>query len=309
MTATINASTSAGVVVTSDTSGSLALQTANTTAITIDTSQNVGLGVTPSAWGTSKNFELPTLVFDGLDYSFGNNYYQNSGYRYTSSNPATKISLYNGQFQFFTAPTGTTGNTISFTPVMTLDNSGNLLVGVTSGSTNTYSKASGGTYVLSVKNTSASASDSGLQVVAGNGTSGVYIVSCESNSASVFRIYGNGTYGTISDINLKKNIETSRGYLDDLLKLRVVKYNWKTQEDTEAKELGFIAQEVEQVFPSLVESSSKENEETNKLIKQPVLIPMLVKAIQELNTLVTTQAQTITAMQSTITALQAKLGA
>ena len=40
MTATINASTSSGVVVTSDTSGALALQTANTTAMTIDSSQN-----------------------------------------------------------------------------------------------------------------------------------------------------------------------------------------------------------------------------------------------------------------------------
>ena len=46
MTATINASTSAGVVVTSDTSGSLALQTANTTAITLDTNQNLLVGTT-----------------------------------------------------------------------------------------------------------------------------------------------------------------------------------------------------------------------------------------------------------------------
>jgi hypothetical protein len=46
MTATINASTSSGVVVTSDTSGSLALQTASTTALTIDSSQNVGIGTT-----------------------------------------------------------------------------------------------------------------------------------------------------------------------------------------------------------------------------------------------------------------------
>jgi hypothetical protein len=40
MTTTINASTSAGLVQTADTSGSLALQTASTTALTLDTSQN-----------------------------------------------------------------------------------------------------------------------------------------------------------------------------------------------------------------------------------------------------------------------------
>ena len=44
MAVTINASTTAGLVQTADTSGVLALQTAGTTAITVDASQNVGIG-------------------------------------------------------------------------------------------------------------------------------------------------------------------------------------------------------------------------------------------------------------------------
>jgi hypothetical protein len=44
MTATINASTSAGVVTTADTSGILQLQTNGTAALTVDASQNVGIG-------------------------------------------------------------------------------------------------------------------------------------------------------------------------------------------------------------------------------------------------------------------------
>ena len=44
MAVTINASTTAGLVQTADTSGVLALQTAGTTAVTIDASQNVGIG-------------------------------------------------------------------------------------------------------------------------------------------------------------------------------------------------------------------------------------------------------------------------
>jgi hypothetical protein len=44
MTTTINASTTAGLVQTADTSGVLALQTAGTTAVTVDASQNVGIG-------------------------------------------------------------------------------------------------------------------------------------------------------------------------------------------------------------------------------------------------------------------------
>ena len=43
MTSTINASTSAGIVQTADTSGTLALQTGGTTAVTIDASQNITL--------------------------------------------------------------------------------------------------------------------------------------------------------------------------------------------------------------------------------------------------------------------------
>jgi len=46
MTTTINASTSSGLVNTADTSGVLQLQTANTAAVTIDASQNVGIGTT-----------------------------------------------------------------------------------------------------------------------------------------------------------------------------------------------------------------------------------------------------------------------
>ena len=46
MTATVNASTSAGVIVTSDTSGALALQTAGTTALTVTSGQLVGIGTT-----------------------------------------------------------------------------------------------------------------------------------------------------------------------------------------------------------------------------------------------------------------------
>jgi hypothetical protein len=49
MTSLINASTSAGVVITPDTSGVLALQTAGTTAVTVDASQNVGIGTNSPA--------------------------------------------------------------------------------------------------------------------------------------------------------------------------------------------------------------------------------------------------------------------
>ena len=94
-----------------------------------------------------------------------------------------------------------------------------------------------------------------------------------------------GSYGTISDIRLKKNIETTRnGYLDDICKLRVVKYNWQNHKEGQPKELGLIAQEVEQVFPNLVmdQLSPSADGVNYKMIKGSVIPTMLLKAIQEL---------------------------
>ena len=62
MTATINASTSAGVIVTSDTSGALALQTANTTAMTINSSQVVNFANSPTVAGSALPSGAMTLI-------------------------------------------------------------------------------------------------------------------------------------------------------------------------------------------------------------------------------------------------------
>ena len=58
---------------------------------------------------------------------------------------------------------------------------------------------------------------------------------------------------------------------------------------TSKKQIGFIAQEIEQVFPGLVQETPDRNVETGedlgtttKTVKTTILIPMLVKAIQEL---------------------------
>jgi hypothetical protein len=91
----------------------------------------------------------------------------------------------------------------------------------------------------------------------------------------------NGTYGTISDVRLKENVIDARNYTEDLMKLRVVKYSFKKDEETKPTHLGFIAQEVEQVFPNLVETRKTKELEDMKAIKMSVLIPMLVKTIQE----------------------------
>lgn len=93
---------------------------------------NLGLGVTPSAWSTSGNMQLPTLTLAGRDFSIGANYYQSGDYRYVTTAPSSRLSFFNGTFQFIQAPSGTAGTVMSSTQAMTLDASGNLGIGTSS---------------------------------------------------------------------------------------------------------------------------------------------------------------------------------
>ena len=100
-------------------------------------------------------------------------------------------------------------------------------------------------------------------------------------SGSAYNI--TGTWGTISDIKIKENIADATPKLDDLLKVRVVNYN---RIGSTSKEIGVVAQELEQVFPALVSElqdfvNGKPTGTTTKAVKYSVFIPMLIKAIQE----------------------------
>lgn len=108
---------------------------------TWDTSGNLGLGVTPSAWySTRKALQFGVggvLEGSNNNYSFANfgaNYYTNTSGNttYIGNNYATLYAQTTGQHQWYTAPSGTAGNAISFTQAMTLDASGNLGIGTSS---------------------------------------------------------------------------------------------------------------------------------------------------------------------------------
>ena len=106
-----------------------------------DTSGNLGLGVTPSAWLTSSSysaFQMRGVSLFGNSSSaggilMGNSYIDSGGTaRYTATAAATWYNFQGGAHAWYTAPSGTAGNAISFTQAMTLDASGNLGVGATS---------------------------------------------------------------------------------------------------------------------------------------------------------------------------------
>lgn len=86
---------------------------------------------------------------------------------------------------------------------------------------------------------------------------------------------------TPSDIRLKENIESLQSGLSLIKQLRPVQYNLK--QNNERLNIGFIAQEVETVIPSLALERSKTSEDGSPLkgIKYQELIPVLIKAVQE----------------------------
>jgi hypothetical protein len=107
----------------------------------LDSNGNLGLGVTPSAWGDDKAIQLPQgAVSSGSEFGIavaaGAYRGASNVWRYFNTS-APAVSLYNqlnGRHEWFTAPSGTAGNAISFTQAMTLDASGNL--GINSPATN-----------------------------------------------------------------------------------------------------------------------------------------------------------------------------
>lgn len=107
-----------------------------TEVMRIDASGNLGLGIIPSAWdSTYKVLQIARSAYGG-DNSVTNvshNAYYSSGWKYIASSvPTSQYDQYQGNHRWFSAPSGTAGNAISFTQAMTLDASGNLLLGGTS---------------------------------------------------------------------------------------------------------------------------------------------------------------------------------
>jgi hypothetical protein len=103
----------------------------------LNSSGNLGLGVTPSAWGSPVvAMQVGTAsinsITSGANAGFSvNRFFNGSANAYITDGFATNFTQTNGAFAWFTAPSGTAGNAITFTQAMTLDASGNLGVGAT----------------------------------------------------------------------------------------------------------------------------------------------------------------------------------
>ena len=317
MTTTLNASTAGagGFIATSDNSGVLALQTAGTTAITVDASQNVGIGTTSPdssnklqvtgdiglTWATDK--------FIGMKFGAGTSYKMGLVLKDStreckvwsqSSDSDDKITFY-------------TGSTPS--ERMRIDSSGSLLVGTTNSNSNTFKfKVQAATNVC-------------VGLASATDISGALTFNCinDANSANVpvdFRCNGfyisNGlatgagtnavkfntstkqlTYDT-SSARYKNNIRDSIYGLDHVMQMRSAQFEYK---DTGNSDVGLIAEEMQPIIPELV---GLNEEGLADSVSYDRMVSVLVKAIQEQQTLITAQAETINALTARIVAIESR---
>jgi hypothetical protein len=96
-------------------------------------------------------------------------------------------------------------------------------------------------------------------------------------------IAGTSAYQNISDARFKKNVTQLSGSLSKVLKIRGVIYDWRKDEFPDIKfddkkQMGFIAQELEQIVPEAVEKNKSTGYYT---VSYSTLIPVLVEAIKE----------------------------
>jgi len=106
-----------------------------------DSSGNLGLGVTPSAWSVVKAFQIQRTALssysDGspnASTQFTTNGYYDGSWRYIANIGVAQyeqITAGGGAHRWFVAPSGIAGNAVTLTQAMTLDASGQLLVGDT----------------------------------------------------------------------------------------------------------------------------------------------------------------------------------
>jgi hypothetical protein len=288
MASTINGTSTGngGLISTGDDSGILNIQTNETTAITVDASQQVGIGATPN----SKLYIRAAT---------------NANLRVTDSSGTLNLSAENdaGSAQVAMKFNGSQ---------MMLTSGGNLLVGTT----NETPAGSGDTKGISLNS---SGSSSQIYSTGNNDTCAVFNRAGSDGATVRLRRQGSDVgsisttasataYNTSSDYRLKDNVQPMSGALAKVALLKPVTFKWKIDGSNSE---GFIAHELQAIKPDCVSGDKDAVDADGKPVYQGIdtsfLVATLTAALQETKALIDTQAETLTQQTEAINALTARI--
>jgi hypothetical protein len=231
----------------------------------LDSSGNLGLGVTPSAWnsyfkamqfGSSGGFVTAPSGTQSQLFLGANGYSDSGGtWRYINSAAATRYWHDAGAHKWDIAPSGTAGDAISFTQAMTLTAAGDLLIGQTSANYNVN-----GTFITATGGVNSVATSATAALFNRKSTDGAIIdfYRDTSNPGSISVTTSATSYNTSSDYRLKNitgPITTSGAYIDSL---NPVEGTWKADGSTF---VGLIAHEVQESSRTPVATGEKDGEQ------------------------------------------------
>ena len=286
-----------GLVSTGDDSGILNIQTNETTAITVDTSQNVGIG---TASPTNRLDIQATTAKVGVTSTTGTN---TTFYSANNTGGSFYFGLDNSAgTEFGTAYAGAIyrsgANPINFytnaAERMRIDSSGNVLIN----STSTLNAVFNVTGKSGLSACSLRVNTDGDYGYTFKNASNTFVGAIGVNSSST-------SYVTSSDYRLKENIAPMTGALAKVALLKPVTYTWKVDgSDGE----GFIAHELAEVKPDCVSGEKDAVDAEGNPVYQGIdtsfLVATLTAALQETKALIDTQAETINALTARIVALE-----
>jgi len=292
--------------------GNMIFQIGSTERMRITSGGSVGIGVTPSVWDTLTPLQIKNVAFAG--YTSGtthvlyaaSNFYYGGGDKYITNGAASLNSQAGGEHVWYNAPVNSSGAgaAITFVERMRITSGGNVGIGKTpsykldvNGDINI---PGGNKLVFNSEDTAWYIHARTTGSTANLGSQLKNIIWCGGSSVEGFAITGTGTGaaslevrndgrvwvkenlnvgGTItesSSVRYKTNIETIKYGLDKVLQLRGVTYDKK---DTGIKELGLIAEEVNEILPDVV---IKNEEGEPDSVSYGRLTAVLIEAVKDL---------------------------
>ena len=288
------------------TNDKVVIKTANTTAWTVDASQNVGIGTsspTSSSGGKLLAIETTADVHTNLVFNTANT--DKNGIieaRRTGRSGAERFAQLNlqnnsdgGEMRFYTASSGS-----DISERMRIDSSGNVGFGITSptfASGNGFHLADNFYHGYGNGNGTRPdfqvGQDSGTNTLAFRCGTGGDTIDLSINTSGVF----SGDFNDTSDERLKENIQNIADNQINIVKqLRPVTFDWKEQ--GKGSDTGFIAQEVKLLLPNDVHTATGQDDDSQLGINSLGLIATLTKALQESIAKIETLEARITALEN-----------